>query len=267
MGLARAHVNRRLYDSMNHHGYDKFQLLLLEDCHSYDIEYVNAREIYWISQLNTMTPNGYNMTIGGDGGNTLNGWSEIDKQKLWERQAMKRRGYTHSDATKQLMSTQSIIREASKSDDERKRISEKISTTNKIKNISPPEYTKWKKGSKGFTGNHTLETKQKLREARIGKTYETIFGVNKATILKGQRRENWIGKNNPNYVEVSIDKKSDIINTLLSKSLTMKQISDEFDITPYLLRNWFRELGISNFQIFNRQDTKTKHNFWRDIIC
>lgn len=55
-----------LYAAMRKHGDEKFSVELLEACHSF--EHMNERERHWIKELNTMSPNGYNLTDGGDAG-------------------------------------------------------------------------------------------------------------------------------------------------------------------------------------------------------
>lgn len=60
---ARSKVNRRLYDSMNHHGYDKFVIFELDETHYHD----KAREMesWYIYLLDSKNPQkGYNMTWG-----------------------------------------------------------------------------------------------------------------------------------------------------------------------------------------------------------
>lgn len=65
---AQNHINRYLYDAMNKYGYDNFVCSLIEEC---DDSLLDEREIYWIKFYNTTNKsNGYNMTIGGGGGNT-----------------------------------------------------------------------------------------------------------------------------------------------------------------------------------------------------
>ena len=65
---AKAHVNRYLYDAMNHYGYDKFIVEEIEECENNDLD---NREKYWIKNYNSSNKQfGYNMTIGGDGGDT-----------------------------------------------------------------------------------------------------------------------------------------------------------------------------------------------------
>jgi group I intron endonuclease len=55
--------NTHLYNAMRKYGVDKFKIEILEETNS-----ANEREIYWIE---TLQPH-YNMTIGGDGGDTSN---------------------------------------------------------------------------------------------------------------------------------------------------------------------------------------------------
>ena len=47
------------------YGWENFKVEILEVC---PVDKLNEREIFWIAELNTKVPNGYNMTDGGDGG-------------------------------------------------------------------------------------------------------------------------------------------------------------------------------------------------------
>lgn len=51
-----------LYNAMQKYGTDVFSIQVLEQ----QIENYNEREQYWIKELNTLHPNGYNITNGGD---------------------------------------------------------------------------------------------------------------------------------------------------------------------------------------------------------
>lgn len=67
---------------MNKYGYDNFIPSLIEEC---DNSLLNEREIYWIHYYNTTDKTiGYNMTIGGDGGDTWtnNPHKEITSKKI-----------------------------------------------------------------------------------------------------------------------------------------------------------------------------------------
>ena len=101
--------NMPLYRSMRKYGVDKFTIDLLEEV---DNSELNERERYWISELNTIAPNGYNITIGG---NVLLGeehpvygykHSEEFKQRLSKMRSGELNtfyGRKHSDATKKLI--------------------------------------------------------------------------------------------------------------------------------------------------------------------
>lgn len=139
-------MKRHLYSSMNCYGHDSFAVEELEICKTEDE--LNERERFWIRELGCRHPNGYNMTDGGDGGNTLRDWSEEDKKALFKAQGEKRRG-KRSDKFKQTMSEASKIREALKTDEDRLVTSAKISETLKRKYADgliaitpPPRYGK-----------------------------------------------------------------------------------------------------------------------------
>lgn len=65
---ALEHPNRYLYDAINHYGFNNFTIEQIEECSN---EYLDDREIFWIAEYNSTNPNiGYNLTTGGEGGNT-----------------------------------------------------------------------------------------------------------------------------------------------------------------------------------------------------
>ena len=56
----------RLSRAIQKHGKDAFEIAVLEVCET--IDQLNEREIYWIKELNTLSPNGYNLNSGGKNG-------------------------------------------------------------------------------------------------------------------------------------------------------------------------------------------------------
>lgn len=132
--LADKKVNRRLYDSINFHGIENFLLILLEDLGDCSQQIANDREKFWISELNCISPNGYNMTFGGDGGNTLYNWKLEDKENLWKKQGKTRIGQKRTFDQKKLMSEKASVREKTKTPEEKTILSKKISETRKEKN-------------------------------------------------------------------------------------------------------------------------------------
>lgn len=62
---ARWRKKTALYDAIRFYGNEAFSVELLVECETH--EQACAEEIRFISELNCMLPNGYNMTSGGDG--------------------------------------------------------------------------------------------------------------------------------------------------------------------------------------------------------
>lgn len=75
-----------LYYAMQKYGINVFQFEVIEET---SLDLIHEREIYWIDKLNTLVPNGYNMTPGGE---ALYG----ENNPFY--------GRTHSEKTKQLIS-------------------------------------------------------------------------------------------------------------------------------------------------------------------
>ena len=57
------HAKRPLYRAFNKYGFENFEITLLEQVHT---DEVDACEVYWIETLKTYA-SGYNATLGGDG--------------------------------------------------------------------------------------------------------------------------------------------------------------------------------------------------------
>ena len=185
---AKKGINRYLYNAMNYYGYENFVIEILEE----DVSNPDEREIYWIEKLDTFH-NGYNMTPGGGGGYTIQNWSEEKKLLLWKQQSEKRKGRPRTEEDKIK------IGDGNRGKKRTKELKAQISVTNKELGISPPDYTKWKPGEEGaFKGySHSESSKELMRKFRLGKTYEELYGIEKATELKEKRRQSCIN-NNPN---------------------------------------------------------------------
>jgi len=54
--------------AINKYGKSNFKKTILEKCNSN--EELSSKEIFWIKKLNSTSPNGYNITTGGEGGDT-----------------------------------------------------------------------------------------------------------------------------------------------------------------------------------------------------
>jgi group I intron endonuclease len=82
--------NRPFLMSLQKHGLDNFLFEIID--YANNLDELNDKEIYWINELNTVSPNGYNVTIGGQGIKTENykliGWliSEgLKKSEKWKK--------------------------------------------------------------------------------------------------------------------------------------------------------------------------------------
>lgn len=126
---ANKKINRRLYDSINYHGIDNFELILLEDLGDCTREYCNEREIYWINSLNSLMPNGYNMTLGRDGGNTYKNRTEEQNNITIERLSKSNTGKKRTKEQCETFSKVSKVREKNKTKEQKELISNKISST------------------------------------------------------------------------------------------------------------------------------------------
>lgn len=224
---ANQHINRYLYDAMNHYGYDNFQIFEIEKC---DDNCMNEREIYWIEKLNTIMPNGYNMTKGGGGGDTWtnNPSKDITIMKL----IVGNRGKKRSDAFCKNLSEKLSGRFVSS---EQGRMS---AQTRKNRLAKERGYSSWeerveyismcKKLFRQYEINenggminyhHSQETRDKISIAKKNKTYEEIYGGEEANRRKDKLRLNFLGHNNPLYKDVDKD-------ILLKKILQNEKIED-----------------------------------------
>lgn len=78
------HPNKYLQNSWNKYGDNNFEWKILEIC---NIEDLDELEMMWISKLNTIYPNGFNLTNGADSSTRGNIMSEVSRKKmssLWD---------------------------------------------------------------------------------------------------------------------------------------------------------------------------------------
>ena len=159
---AKSKLNRPLYHAMNKYGIDQFTITPI--CSTLTREDLGTLEQRLIKEHNTMTPNGYNLTSGGE-----RAWafSEETKQKISDtKKGMigTFTGQTHTEETRQ-----------------------KISNTMKTR-------VPWNKGKKGLQ-THNKETRQKISDARKGNTpvnkgkYLPDNQVTKQALSNRKRRE------------------------------------------------------------------------------
>lgn len=121
------------------YGWENFTVEVLEIC---PVKLLNEREMYWIRKLNSKSPNGYNLTDGGDGG----------------------RGYSPSQETRAKISAKMKGRPAhNKGVSPSAETRAKISAAQKAIGNRPPNH----KGKK--RGSPSPKTKAKISASLTGK--------------------------------------------------------------------------------------------------
>lgn len=254
--LAENGVNRRLYDSIRKHGKENFILEIIATCVTKE-EAVEL-EKFWISELNSLMPNGYNMTVGGDGGNTLVGWTEEEKKELYTRQANTRIGMKHTEETKEKISKAHLGK--TMPEEQKLRLSE---TLKKIGHKPPTIKGKipWMKGKK-----HTEESLKKISSARLGKSYEDLWDISYIEERKAKLRENFSGENNPLYVEFTVFDKLKVLK-YISKNIKfrLKDSHKTFGFSEFKIRELLREIGITNFHTERKNNRQNWEHFIENL--
>lgn len=144
-----------LHNAIKKYGKDNFIIEEIEKCNS--IDELKQREIYWIKKLNSKTPNGYNMTDGGDG--LLNPSSEIR-----EKMSKAKKGKKLSDSHKFKLHLASL----NQSEETRKKNSLANSGKNhRMFGKHHSEITKLKMSISHQ--NMSNETREKIRTYHLGK--------------------------------------------------------------------------------------------------
>jgi len=203
-------INRRLYDSINFHGKEFFSIEKIDEAISN--EEANEKEIYWISFYKSNSKEfGYNMTIGGDGGATFFGKGTMKGKTCYDKW-LKEHGKEIADLKRiEINSKISKSNKNKKLGDEnpakRQEVKNKISNTLKERKssswhkIRPNWQINGDKPPIHYIG-HSNKSKEKMSNARKGKSYDDFYGIEKSKIIKEKRKNSWSGKNNPLYKEL-----------------------------------------------------------------
>jgi group I intron endonuclease len=246
-------INRRLYDSINKYGSDKF--IISEIDSTGDLNLIDEMESWYIYLFRSKNPEyGYNMTNGGDGGNTISGYSDDDKKILYSKQLIARQKTLMEKygviSPSQIPEVAKKISESSKGKVIKEDTKKKISNTIKNKIIDGsfiPNTEGIKKGqSIGF--KHTEKSREKMSSARKGKKYEDIYGEDLASAIKNKKKLNWTGEKNPLYV--NIDKEE-----LLKK---IKELTYMKDVALYFSTS-VKTIGNKCIEHFNKKYTELKN--------
>lgn len=197
-------------NARNKYGVENFKTDILKECQTQ--EELNQWEQYYIKELNTKVPNGYNLTDGGGG---LSGYEFTEEHKRNLSEAKK--GKIVSEETKKKLSqilkgriiseeTKRKIGEAHKgkhlSEESKKKISESHKGIGL--GVKRPEFAEKMKGENNpfFGKTHTQETIDKIIKANKGKTpynkgkkIEDLFGKEKADWLREKAINNAVPVN------------------------------------------------------------------------
>jgi len=158
--LARKN-NGYFHNAIRKYGKEFFDWEILCECSSK--EEMDEREMFYIKEHNTMTPNGYNMTVGGEGV-----WGYKHTEEARKKMSLLNKGKIVSEETRKKMSIAFTGRFVS--EETRKKMSEsgkkKIFTEEHLKNISK---ARMGEGNAMYGKHHSEEAKEKIRKSRRGK--------------------------------------------------------------------------------------------------
>jgi len=254
----RRGVITRLYSSMRKHGENAFHVELIGD---YPINVLSERETHFILLLRSNDPlYGYNMTTGGERCSKMDHWSEEDKKILYAQQEENRKKYwmstcgvTHFIHTERGRAWLKQRREqgggrgkrgtwvAQFGEEKASLMKQNLSEIQKRRGTKPP--------NAGFHGRHTDETKEKLSKFRIGKTYEELYGEDRASSIKANKVSELKRRHHNNRIRRLPDKLA-VIEELRDNYLV--KVADMYSMRfgLYFIRQTLREIGIDNYQKF-----------------
>jgi hypothetical protein len=234
---------------MNKYGPENFTIFELDSTE--DEEKINEIESWFIYILHSNNPNrGYNMTLGGDGGNTISAFTEDRLLDYKKKLSESIKGYKHSEETKLRLSE---IKTGIIMDDS---IKEKISKTIKDRIISgefTPNTSGLIKGQKiGF--KHTDSSKEKISKKKSGKKYEEIYGDELAKDLKRRKSEHWDAEKNPNFKNIC----SEDLYEMLFNGASTKDLALKYNVTEQTIINKSKKFFNNNPDEIRKYGKKTR---------
>lgn len=174
------HKNSYLQNSWNLYGENNFSFYILEKCNKDILPY---REIYYIKELNTFHPNGYNLTIGGDG-------NKNPTRETRAKMGNGNRGKVLSEKWRRNMSLSKIGNKNNlgkkHSDSTKKKISESTKGKPKSEETKRKMIENHHHLSPMFEKTHSEETKRKISESSKGKAKSKEAKINMSIAKKGK---------------------------------------------------------------------------------
>ena len=108
-----------LNKAINKYGKDKFKRETIELCESLDD--LNEKEIFWINDKNTLHPNGYNLTLGGTGGDTFT--NNPDKERTRNNRSISVKNYWNNLNEEDKQKRINLIKGKKRSDESKEKYS------------------------------------------------------------------------------------------------------------------------------------------------
>lgn len=247
-------INRKLYDAMRKYGIENFRIEEIDrDDTATKEEWLQLETLYII--VYDSVENGYNMTYGGIGGNTCGGKSL--KGKTCYDKWVKEFGVVEADKRKKEMYDR-ISKKNSRNPphaiwtEEQKKAMSKMAVE---RGWRPPTVRMLGEEHPMFGKTHTKEAKEKISEARRGKTYEECMPQETAKRLIELHRNQFIGKNNPNFVDIP---KEELYDLLLNKKLYIDKIAEHFKVSkPTIIEKTKKYFGTTPSLLRKQHENKT----------
>jgi group I intron endonuclease len=194
---ANKKINRKLYDAMNHYGYENFsihQIKEIIDIKENIVDKLNNAEIYFVKfSMSNNSKFGYNMTNGGEGGDTFT--NHPNKKEIIEKRRKANSGKKRSKEFCELMKkiTKNI-------DPEIRKKGGKKAAKNRLKRIQEKGYTEkeliaQKKNKERLVAyNKSPEGRKRVSEQFKGKKKKPFTEEHKKNIGKASKGRKIPGK-------------------------------------------------------------------------
>ena len=145
--------NSYLHKAMREYGVDNFIFEIIEEV---PVEVLDERECFWISELNSLVPNGYNLTDGGEGTKGYSRPQSIE-ERLKRQQSNKK---FYEDNPEAIEQARERTKEFWQNEEYRQKVTEGV---HKFYNEHPDLFSG--KNNPFYGKTHTEESRAKIKEA------------------------------------------------------------------------------------------------------
>ncbi len=216
-------VNNHLYNAMKYYGHNNFKIEELEVCSS--VKNLNEREKYWIKNYNTTDRKyGYNIALGGTGGDTFTKQNKEKKKQIIEkrRKSMMGKNKGKKCTEKQKENLRKLYKDKTyeeiHGEKKAKEIRQKISSSNKIsqKKLYLNGYINPMKGKK--QSPETIEKRSKALSGRI------LSLQHRKNISKGKKGKKWTEKRRNSQLKKSKNNRRFCIGDIHGNIKLLKEV-------------------------------------------